>query len=186
LLGSYPPKADVGSSPTPATNKIRTGKGFLLGSYPPKVDVGSSPTPATNKIRTGNGFLLGSYPPKADVGSSPTPATNRKLDIGSNLNLIFIKSGLCISGFFMLRAMYSVYVLYSGKYDKIYIGFTSHLEARLESHNTLASKGYTIRYRPWELIYTEKYEKKSEALLREKQLKSGQGRVFIRSLIKKL
>jgi putative endonuclease len=46
---------------------------------------------------------------------------------------------------------FSVYVLYSPLYDKIYIGHTSDLESRLLSHNFLATKGYTLRYRPWTL-----------------------------------
>ncbi|WP_084163759.1 GIY-YIG nuclease family protein [Olivibacter sitiensis] len=33
---------------------------------------------------------------------------------------------------------FTVYVLYSEKHDKIYIGFTSNLPERLRSHNELA------------------------------------------------
>jgi len=33
--------------------------------------------------------------------------------------------------------MYMVYVLYSEDYYKIYVGFTSNIEARLYSHNSL-------------------------------------------------
>ncbi|MGJ1269095.1 GIY-YIG nuclease family protein [Sphingobacterium spiritivorum] len=44
--------------------------------------------------------------------------------------------------------MFTVYVLYSGVYDKIYIGMTSDLPGRLLSHNELGTKGWTIRYRP--------------------------------------
>ena len=79
--------------------------------------------------------------------------------------------------------MYNVYVLYSVKYDKIYIGYTSDLKQRLLSHNKLASKGWTVKYRPWELIYKEEYSEKSDAMKREKELKSHRGRDFIRSLI---
>ncbi len=81
--------------------------------------------------------------------------------------------------------MYHVYVLHSPSFDKIYIGFTSDLEARIKSHNYLATKGFTIRYRPWKLVYTEEYNTKSEAMKRERQLKSARGREFIRSLISK-
>ncbi len=42
--------------------------------------------------------------------------------------------------------MFITYVLYSEKYDKIYIGFTSDLESRLLSHNMLATKGWTVKY----------------------------------------
>jgi len=79
--------------------------------------------------------------------------------------------------------MFTVYVLYSEKYDKIYIGFTSDLEARLKSHNQLSRKGWTVRYRPWEIIYTETYADKQSAMRRERALKSSRGRKFIRSLL---
>ena len=78
---------------------------------------------------------------------------------------------------------FTVYVLYSEKYEKIYIGYTSNLEQRLKSHNELGKKGYTIRYRPWKVIHTEKFESKREAMIREKQLKSSRGRNFIHSNI---
>jgi putative endonuclease len=57
------------------------------------------------------------------------------------------------------------------------------LEARILSHNVLSVKGYTLKYRPWEIIYTEIFETKSEAMKREKELKSANGRKFIWSLI---
>jgi putative endonuclease len=80
--------------------------------------------------------------------------------------------------------MFIVYVLYSITYDKIYIGYSSNLAARLLSHNTLAKKGWTIKYRPWEVLYKEVYDTKKQAMEREKELKSAKGRAFIRSLIK--
>ncbi|MBX7204335.1 MAG: GIY-YIG nuclease family protein [Bacteroidia bacterium] len=80
--------------------------------------------------------------------------------------------------------MFTVYALYSDTFNKIYIGFTSDLEARVLSHNQLATKGYTIKYRPWRVIHTEIFATKAEAMKREKQLKSAAGRNFIHSLIK--
>ncbi len=53
--------------------------------------------------------------------------------------------------------MYTVYVLFSPKYEKIYIGFTSDLEKRLLSHNELSHKGWTRKFRPWVLIYKEEF-----------------------------
>ncbi len=81
--------------------------------------------------------------------------------------------------------MFTVYALYSEKFDKIYIGFTSNLQKRLISHNELGTKGWTIRYRPWKVIHTETFESKIEAMNREKYLKTGVGREFIRNLIPK-
>ena len=79
--------------------------------------------------------------------------------------------------------MYFVYVLYSLEYDKIYIGFTSDLKARLTGHNHPQNHGWTARYQPWKLIYQEEYGTKKEAMKREQQLKSAQGRQFIKSLL---
>jgi len=79
--------------------------------------------------------------------------------------------------------MYTVYVLHSPKFDKIYIGFTSNLEQRMLSHNEMGKKGYTLKYRPWVILFTEEFELKSEAMKREKQLKSSRGRNSIREKI---
>jgi len=76
--------------------------------------------------------------------------------------------------------MFTVYVLYSNEYDKIYIGFTSNIEQRILSHNKLGKKGWTIKFRPWALIHTEEFEDKKDAMQREKQLKSSRGRDWIR------
>jgi len=81
--------------------------------------------------------------------------------------------------------MFTVYVLYSQKYDKIYIGATSDLENRFLSHNELATKGHTIKFRPWIIAYTEEFETKQEALKRESQLKSANGRAFVWDIIRK-
>ena len=75
---------------------------------------------------------------------------------------------------------YTVYCLYSFKYDKIYVGYTSDLISRFHSHNSLATKGYTLRYRPWIVAYTEELASKSAAMKREKELKSSRGRAYFR------
>ena len=80
--------------------------------------------------------------------------------------------------------MFTVYVLYSEKFDKIYIGFTSDTEERLKAHNELATKGWTIKFRPWKLIYSELFETKANAMSREKELKTAKGREWIWQLIK--
>jgi putative endonuclease len=81
--------------------------------------------------------------------------------------------------------MFTVYVLYSQKYDQIYIGATSDLANRFLSHNELATKGHTIKYRPWVIAYIEEFPTKSEALKRETQLKTTNGRAFAWSIIRK-
>ena len=79
--------------------------------------------------------------------------------------------------------MFKVYVLYSDSHDKIYIGYTSNIEQRLLSHNELGKKGWTLKYRPWRVGWVESFETKHEAMKREKQLKGGQGRNWIWSIL---
>jgi putative endonuclease len=64
------------------------------------------------------------------------------------------------------------------------LGYSSNIQERLKSHNELATKGWTVRYRPWQLFYTEVFDTKVEAMKREKQLKSAKGREFIWAEIK--
>ncbi len=75
------------------------------------------------------------------------------------------------------------YVLYSEKFDKIYIGYTSSLIQRFYSHNYFANKGYTTKYRPWMVVLIEFHKSKKEAMTREKFFKSGRGRLQIRKKI---
>ena len=77
-----------------------------------------------------------------------------------------------------------VYVLYSEKFYKTYTGFTSNILERFKSHNYFAKSGYTIKFRPWKVIQVEFFNEKKDAMKREKFLKTGQGRLFIKSLIK--
>src|SRR5690554_4555706 len=79
--------------------------------------------------------------------------------------------------------MYSVYVLYSNTYNKTYVGFTSDLSNRLIAHNHPKNKGWTKRYRPWEILFFEKFSTKHEAMIREKQLKTQKGRAYIKQQI---
>jgi len=79
--------------------------------------------------------------------------------------------------------MYGVYILYSATHNKIYIGYTNDLQERLVSHNQLGKKGWTIKYRPWTIVHTEKFDTKELALNRERQLKFAKGRAWIWSEI---
>jgi putative endonuclease len=79
--------------------------------------------------------------------------------------------------------MFYVYALYSRQFDKIYIGYSSDPEKRLIGHNSDSNSGWTAKYKPWCLIFSECFATKKEALAREKQLKSFRGRKYVRSLI---
>ncbi len=67
--------------------------------------------------------------------------------------------------------MYCVYIL-ENQNESIYIGSTDNLEKRLENHNDPTRVGWTRKRGPWKLIYKEDYETRSEAMRREKFLKS--------------
>jgi len=69
--------------------------------------------------------------------------------------------------------MFTIYVLYSQKYNEIYIGFTSDLENRFLSRNELATKGHTIKYRSWVIAYTDEYQTKAGTMKRGRLLQVG-------------
>ncbi len=79
--------------------------------------------------------------------------------------------------------MFSVYIIYSHKLDKYYIGYSSDVEDRLHKHNS-KSKGFSSLGRPWIMVYTECFEIKKDAMAREKQLKSWKNRGRLESLIR--
>ena len=78
-----------------------------------------------------------------------------------------------------------VYILFSKKYRKTYVGFTSNLIQRFKSHNFLATKGYTIRYRPWVVVDVHFFNSKKEAMQMEKLYKTGKGLEIIKKIIEK-
>jgi putative endonuclease len=88
--------------------------------------------------------------------------------------------------FYIEMDEFVVYILFSKDYDKTYVGFTSNLIERFKSHNYLSKKGFTIKFRPWEVIHVEFFTIKSDALKREKLLKTGKGREFIKEIFFKL
>jgi putative endonuclease len=79
--------------------------------------------------------------------------------------------------------MHYVYVLRSLRDDGFYIGYTSNLRRRLRQHSEGNSLATSYR-RPWKLIYYEAYLEQADALGRERYLKSGAGRRFLRSQFK--
>jgi putative endonuclease len=81
--------------------------------------------------------------------------------------------------------MFQVYTLYSSKFDEIYIGYSTNAKKRLASHNHEKNKGYTKRYQPWEMVFTEEFETRLEAMKREKELKTSKGREFVWKEVKK-
>lgn len=63
-----------------------------------------------------------------------------------------------------------VYMLKCGD-DSIYTGYTTDVARRLEEHRNGDGAKYTRGRTPLELVYTESYASRSEALAREAALK---------------
>ena len=79
--------------------------------------------------------------------------------------------------------MFYVYVLKSQKDNNFYVGYTNDLKKRIDAHNT--SKVLSTRLRtPFELIYYEACRKKTDALHKEKYLKTTYGKRYIRNRLK--
>jgi len=78
--------------------------------------------------------------------------------------------------------MVSVYAIISEVNGYIYVGMSSDLEKRLKEHNSGKSI-YTKRFLPWSLLYAEMLPDRDSARKREKYLKSGIGKEFLKSLV---
>ena len=78
--------------------------------------------------------------------------------------------------------MYYTYVLRSLKNGVLYKGQTQDLESRLTVHNS-GMVSYTKKHMPWELVYYESFETRSEAMAREKFFKTGKGRDWLMNKI---
>ena len=76
--------------------------------------------------------------------------------------------------------MYYVYVLRSTNDDGLYIGYSANLKKRFAQH--VEGRALATSHRgPWKLIYYEAYIEQPDALGRERYLKSGAGRRFLRA-----
>ncbi|MCB0489258.1 MAG: GIY-YIG nuclease family protein [Cyclobacteriaceae bacterium] len=77
--------------------------------------------------------------------------------------------------------MYFIYIIKSQRTNRLYKGMSESPERRLLEHNGGKVKS-TKGFGPWKIVYTEKFPTREEAIAREKFLKTGQGRDFIKSL----
>ena len=82
--------------------------------------------------------------------------------------------------------MHYIYVLKSLKNNKQYVGLTSKEPfKRLEEHHR-GTALWSRRNGPFQLIYQEQYDSKAFAQKREKFLKSGHGREFLKKKLSRL
>ena len=80
--------------------------------------------------------------------------------------------------------MYFTYVLYSERDNGLYIGYSSDLRARLKQH-TNGEVRSTAHRRPLTLAYYEAYVYRTDAETRERFLKSGSGRTYLKKQMRK-
>lgn len=79
--------------------------------------------------------------------------------------------------------MYFVYILYSDKCNKYYIGQTESLTRRVDEHNQGKGGAFTSACIPWALVYHESFESRQEAIKREREIKGKKSRKYIEYLI---
>jgi putative endonuclease len=77
--------------------------------------------------------------------------------------------------------MWYVYALKSAKDGNLYIGISSNPEKRIKQHNLGMTKSTRSR-RPLEIIYQQECKDRLDARKKEKHLKSGVGREFLKNL----
>ena len=79
--------------------------------------------------------------------------------------------------------MYFVYVIRSEIDGRYYVGISEDVERRVGEHNSGRTKS-TKGYIPWKLVFQEEYEDRKTARKREKYLKSGYGKQWIKEKYK--
>lgn len=71
--------------------------------------------------------------------------------------------------------MFKVYAIESFRKDRIYIGYTNDICARLKYHNSGYVKS-TYNDKPWRLVASENFEEESDARWAERSLKKSRGK----------
>jgi len=77
---------------------------------------------------------------------------------------------------------YSLYILKSRKFNKYYIGSSQNPRLRLSYHNSV-EKGFTSRYRPWDIVYEKEFNSKQQAQVIERKIKKWKSKVMIERII---
>ncbi|MEK7310316.1 MAG: GIY-YIG nuclease family protein [Planctomycetota bacterium] len=80
--------------------------------------------------------------------------------------------------------MFYVYVIRSRKHGRCYTGYTDDLRKRFKEHNN--NKVISTKNRgPFELVYYEAWLNKYDAITREKYLKTGMGKRYLKNRLKR-
>lgn len=79
--------------------------------------------------------------------------------------------------------MYYVYVLFSLKDEKFYIGFSADVQRRFEEHSQGKNTSTKLR-RPFVLLYYEGHYSKADAQRRERYFKTTKGKVTLKQMLR--
>ncbi len=79
--------------------------------------------------------------------------------------------------------MFYVYIIYSKKYKRLYIGQNTNVKRRFIEHNNGKVRS-TKAYVPYEIVYEEKHETRLAARRREEYFKTTSGRRVVKNLLK--
>ncbi|MHA7130337.1 GIY-YIG nuclease family protein [Algoriphagus namhaensis] len=78
--------------------------------------------------------------------------------------------------------MATLYIIFSEKLDKYYIGACTDLQRRLYEHSIGHSK-FTSKGIPWKLVYHENFPDLPSAKKKERHLKKMKSRIYLEKLI---
>jgi len=79
--------------------------------------------------------------------------------------------------------MFYTYIIWNETHQKYYVGYTHNLTARERQHNDPSNtfSKYTKKFSgKWTIIYSEEHDSQKIAMQRERELKSGKGREWIK------
>ena len=80
---------------------------------------------------------------------------------------------------------FSLYILFSRDLDKFYIGHTGEdVQERLRKHLS-DHDGFTSTAQDWTVVYTERYDTKTDAYSREREIKNWKSKKMVQKLIDK-
>ena len=79
---------------------------------------------------------------------------------------------------------YYVYILESQLDGTWYTGFTKNIKQRIMHHNSGKGGRTTRQKKDWKIIYCEAYLNKEDAFGREKFLKGGSGKKYLKKQLK--
>jgi putative endonuclease len=78
--------------------------------------------------------------------------------------------------------MFFVYILESEKNGRFYVGYSEDPQRRLADHN-VGKVISTRNHRPWIKVFEETFNTETEAIRREREIKSKKSRTFLLKLI---